>query len=219
MAPVSEPVFFEAGRAGWLGHSPFAQSALTASISHVGSWVPSSAMVSSFMNFAAQEMATVAERHEVRRVTSLNPSCLLAFAVIILALPAAAQTIVDGDTIKLKGTTYRLMGIDAAEKDQACNDGWAAGRAAIGYLRDLVQDGEVACEPVAKRRDGATLALCTVDGDDLGAAMVAAGMAWASTRHGRNYIGEEAQANIDRLGVHGHDCVTAWNWRIHQRRR
>ena len=101
----------------------------------------------------------------------------------------------------------------------SCIDGWAAGRAAIGYLRDLVQDREVDCEAVAKRRDGATLALCSADGDDLGAAMVAAGMAWASTRHGNSYIGEEAQANFDRLGVHGHDCTPAWNWRIHQRRR
>lgn len=172
-----------------------------------------------FMDSVAQETATMARRQEVRRIGNRHPGCWLAFAALILALPAAAQTVIDGDTIKLKGTTYRLYGIDAAEKEQACIDGWAAGRAAIGHLRDLVQDGEVACEAVAKRRDGATLALCTVDGDDLGAAMVAAGMAWASARHGSNYIGEEAQANFDRLGVHGHDCAPAWSWRIHQRRR
>lgn len=68
------------------------------------------------------------------------------FAAAILALPAAAQTIVDGDTITVRGTTYRLYGIDAAEKEQHCTDGWAAGRAAISYLRGLVQDHEVACE-------------------------------------------------------------------------
>ena len=161
----------------------------------------------------------MAQRQTVRRIGKRHPSCWLSFAAIILALPAAAQAVVDGDTIKLKGTTYRLYGIDAAEKEQACLDGWAAGRAATGYLRDLVQDREVACEAVAKRHDGATLALCTVDGDDLGAAMVAAGMAWTSTRYGNTYIAEEAQANFDRLGVHGHDCAPAWNWRIQQRRR
>jgi endonuclease YncB( thermonuclease family) len=171
------------------------------------------------MNSMAKETATGAQRHGARRMRNRHPSCWLTFAAVILALPAAAQTIVDGDTIKLKGTTYRLYGIDAAEKEQVCTDGWAAGRAAIGYLRDLVQDHEVACEAVAKGRSGPPLALCTVDGEDLGAAMVAAGMAWASTRYSNDYVDEEAQANIDRLGVHDHDCAPAWFWRTRQRRR
>ena len=167
----------------------------------------------------AKETATGAQRHGARRIGNRPPSCWLTFAVVILALPAAAQTIVDGDTIKLEGTTYRLYGVDAAEKEQTCTDGWAAGRAAISYLRDLVQDHEVACKAVAKGHSGPTLALCTVDGEDLGAAMVAAGMAWASTRYSNDYVDEEAQANIERLGVHDHDCVPAWVWRTRQRRR
>jgi endonuclease YncB( thermonuclease family) len=169
------------------------------------------------MDSVAQETATVAQRHEARRHG--HPRYWFTFAAAVLALPAAAQTIVDGDTIKVKGTTYRLYGIDAAEKDQHCTDGWAAGRAAISYLSSLVQDQELACEVVAKSRNGATPALCTVGGQDLGAAMVATGMAWASTRHSNDYIDEEAQANIDRLGVHGHDCVPAWDWRPRQQRR
>lgn len=171
------------------------------------------------MASAAQETATVAQRHEARRMSNRHLSRWLAFAAVFLALPAAAQTIIDGDTIRLKGTTYRLYGIDAAEKEQTCSDGWAAGRAAISHLRDLVQDREVACEAVARSRNGPTLALCTVDGEDLGVAMVAAGMAWASTRHSHDYISEEAQANIDRLGVHGHDCTPAWSWRTRHQRR
>jgi endonuclease YncB( thermonuclease family) len=171
------------------------------------------------MDPVAQETAACTQRQEARRIGNRRPTCWLTVAAVILALPAAAQTIVDGETIKLKGTTYRLYGIDAAEKEQVCADGWAAGRAAIGYLRDLVQDHEVACEAVAKGRSGPPLALCTVDGEDLGAAMVAAGMAWASTRHSNDYVDEEAQANIDRLGVHDHDCAPAWVWRTRQRRR
>lgn len=170
------------------------------------------------MDFVARETATVAQRREARRIGNCHPRCWLAFAAVILALPAAAQTIVDGDTIKLKGTTYQLYGIDAAEKEQVCADGWAAGRAAVSYLRDLMQDREVICESVAGSRTGGTLALCTAGGEDLGAAMVAAGMAWASPRHSNDYIGKEAQANIDRLGVHDHDCAPAWEWRTHQRR-
>lgn len=154
-----------------------------------------------------------------RPIGNRHSTCWLAVAAVILALPAAAQTIVDGDTIRLEGTTYRLYGIDAAEKEQVCTDGWTAGRAATSHLRDLVQDSEVACEAVAKGRGGPTPALCTADGEDLGAAMVAAGMAWAATRDSNDYVGEEAQANFDRLGVHDHDCAPAWVWRTRQRRR
>jgi endonuclease YncB( thermonuclease family) len=171
------------------------------------------------MNIEPQEWATVAQQHETQRGGKRNRGCWLAFAAVILAWPAVAQTVVDGDTIKLKGTTYQLYGIDAAEKEQACADGWAAGRAAIIHLHNLMQDGEVACEAVAKDRFGPGLAVCTVDGEDLGAAMVAAGMAWAFLRHASEYIDEEAQANIDRLGVHNHGCMRAWDWRALQRRR
>ena len=42
---------------------------------------------------------------------------------LTLATPVFAQTAIDGDTIKLDGTTYRLWGIDAPESKQACG-GW-----------------------------------------------------------------------------------------------
>lgn len=65
--------------------------------------------------------------------------------LLILAAPAAAQTIVDGDTLKLNGTTYRLWGMDAPETRQLCADGWPAGRAALSFLRDLTHDKTVIC--------------------------------------------------------------------------
>lgn len=52
---------------------------------------------------------------------------------------AVAQTVTDGDTLKLAGTTYRLLGIDAAEARQACADGWPAGRIASEYMVELVR--------------------------------------------------------------------------------
>jgi endonuclease YncB( thermonuclease family) len=43
----------------------------------------------------------------------------LSFRALVLltsvTLPAGAQTVTDGDTIKLDGTTWRLWGIDAPE--------------------------------------------------------------------------------------------------------
>jgi endonuclease YncB( thermonuclease family) len=94
-----------------------------------------------------------------------------------------AQTVVDGDTIKLDVTTYRIWGIDSAETKQACGDGWMAGKEATTAMLDLVRGRPIACEAKAKDRYGRTVALCRADGRDLGAAMVSAGMAWAFTRY------------------------------------
>ena len=41
-------------------------------------------------------------------------------ATVLFTVPAAAESVrtIDGDTIKLDGTIYRLWGIDAAEQGQ-----------------------------------------------------------------------------------------------------
>ena len=65
---------------------------------------------------------------------------LLAFAILaaMACSPATAQTVVDGDTIKLAGVTWRLFGIDAKEMHQRCGD-WPAGRTASLHLQELVK--------------------------------------------------------------------------------
>ena len=83
-----------------------------------------------------------------------------AIALLLLAMPASAQTVTDGDTIKLNGTTYRLWGIDAAETKQSCADGWPAGREASTYLYGLIRGHAVTCEPKTTDRYGRTVALC-----------------------------------------------------------
>jgi endonuclease YncB( thermonuclease family) len=51
---------------------------------------------------------------------------VIAALALLLAAPAFAQTITDGDTIKLNGATWRLWGIDAPELHQTCRDRWPA---------------------------------------------------------------------------------------------
>ena len=138
-------------------------------------------------------------------------------AFLLFALPAAAQSITDGDTIKLGSVSYRIWGIDAAETKQLCADGWPAGRAATTYMRELVRDRSITCEPKTTDRYGRTVALCRADGEDLGAAMVRAGHAWAFIRYSRDYITQEQQARAEGLGIHAHDCTPAWEWRAQQK--
>lgn len=142
---------------------------------------------------------------------------LLSLLAAVASLPVAAQGVVDGDTLRLSGTTYRLWGIDAPESKQACVDGWAAGAHAAAHLAALIRDKTVVCEPRTIDRYGRAVALCRAGGMDLSAAMVGAGHAWAFVRYSADYVAQESQARGQRLGLHGHGCQPAWDWRAAQR--
>ncbi|WP_425065586.1 thermonuclease family protein [Reyranella sp.] len=140
-----------------------------------------------------------------------------AMLVSLLASPLGAQSVTDGDTLRVDGTTYRLWGIDAPELKQDCPDGWPAGRLAATHLASLLAGRNVICQRRDTDRYGRTVAICRVGGEDLGALMVRDGFAWAFTRYSRYYVPEEAAARVGRAGVHGHDCITAWDWRATRR--
>lgn len=132
---------------------------------------------------------------------------------VAVGLPAWGQNVIDGDTLELGGTTYRLYGVEAADLNQTCADGWSAGRAARAYLRDLVGSREITCSPLMGEREGETEAICRADGVDLGAAMVTGGYALAFVPYSARYISQEEAAVAARRGVHAHDCLTPWAWR------
>lgn len=128
-----------------------------------------------------------------------------------------AQTITDGDTLKLGDTTYRLWGIDAPESQQTCPDGWPAGRLAATQLQTLIKGRPVVCEAKDTDRYGRTVAICRAGGEDLSALMVRSGMAWAFVRYSRDYMDQEARARADRVGVYAHQCEPPWEWRARNR--
>jgi endonuclease YncB( thermonuclease family) len=122
--------------------------------------------------------------------------------LVLLAMPAGAQTVVGGDTIKLDGTTYRIWGIDASETKQACQDGWMAGKEQTAALLNLVKGRTVTCEAKMTATAG-SVALCRPDGIDLRAAVVSAGTpgrspATAATRSARR----------ERRSAHVLACLT-----------
>jgi endonuclease YncB( thermonuclease family) len=137
----------------------------------------------------------------------------LALLLILLATDARAQTVIDGDTLKLNGTTFRLHGIDAPEISQTCENGWLAGAYAAGVLRGLLDGRLVICIPKTQDRYGRTVALCLADGMDVGAEMVRQGMAWSFRRYSHDYDAHEAAARTEGIGVHGAGCIPAWHHR------
>lgn len=121
---------------------------------------------------------------------------------------------IDGNTIRMDGTTYRLWGIDAPELDQRCYpQGWRAGIVAARALADMIGRRPVTCEAKGQDGLGRTVALCRAGGRDLGAAMVVSGMALAAAAEGSDYVGQEVQAMRARVGVHAHACLAPSEWR------
>src|SRR5260370_24290097 len=96
---------------------------------------------------------------------------VLVAAFALAASPAFAESVrvVDGDTLRVDGVTYRLWGIDAPESGQPCADGWPAGQTATEHLRALIGDHHVTCEPRTLDRHRRTVPICRPAARDLGA--------------------------------------------------
>jgi endonuclease YncB( thermonuclease family) len=142
--------------------------------------------------------------------------------LLLVAIPALAQqppVILDGDTLKFGHERVRLYGIDAPELTQTCDGGlWNAGRIAREALVEIIGDRPVTCEMVDwDRRYNQPVSRCLAGGADVSAEMVSRGMAWAFVRYSREFVGLERQVATEKRGVHGHDCVPAWQWRANRR--
>ena len=96
-------------------------------------------------------------------------------ALLLLTTPALAEPIVgrasviDGDTLDVRGTRIRLHGIDAPESGQTCKDAagkdYRCGQAAA--LSDRIGAAPIACEPRDTDRYGQTVAVCRKGAEDL----------------------------------------------------
>lgn len=136
-----------------------------------------------------------------------------AFVVLLaLTLPAAAAepimgraSVVDGDTLDVRGTRIRLHGIDAPESAQLCQDragkDYRCGQAAALALADRIGEATVSCEPRDVDRYGRTVAVCRRGGEDLNGWLVGQGHAVAYRRYSLDYVGQEATAKAARLGI------------------
>jgi len=141
--------------------------------------------------------------------------------VLALIAPAASAgsmvKVVDGDTIDVGGTRYRLHGIDAPEAGQMCQtaagDIWPCGQDATHFIETLVAGRTVDC--TAKGRDpyGRVIASCRAGDKDIGAEMVSAGFAWAFRKYSDDYVGLEDKANARRVGVWQGENEAPWEYR------
>ncbi|PWL33378.1 MAG: succinoglycan biosynthesis protein, partial [Marivita sp. XM-24bin2] len=120
-------------------------------------------------------------------------------AYLVAATASLADVrVVDGDTLEMDGTTYRINGIDAPEYGQKCasktGGTWACGKEAVDALVGYVSGKDVQCDSMAEDGFGRTVATCFANGTDIGALMVELGWAWAFVKYSDVYVAEEAIA-------------------------
>ena len=138
--------------------------------------------------------------------------------VLFSIAPAAAQTVVDADTLKIGDQLVRLYGIDVPDRQQSCDDGaWFPRPRAMAALVRYIGDRKVECFQVyTDQKTGQPVSLCYAGSDDLQAFMVGQGWAWVIRPDTLKYIDYERQAMALRRGVHGHKCERADRWRRRQ---
>jgi endonuclease YncB( thermonuclease family) len=149
----------------------------------------------------------------------------LVFA-LVLATPAVAETIVgrasviDGDTVEIRGQRIRLSGVDAPESGQLCQvengKNYRCGQKAALALSDKIGTANVSCEQTDTDRYGRVVATCSLNGEDLNRWLVSQGHALAYRQYGGDaYDAEEEEAKGAKRGVWVGPFTPPWDWRRH----
>ncbi len=148
---------------------------------------------------------------------------VIAVMLSIPAVVATAQTatvgppeVIDGETLRLGGTTFRLHGIDAPDLAQRCEirgRAYDCGRVSMTALMDLVAGVEIRCVARPGATGGPVAANCFATGYDLSEGMVHTGWALAMPRHGTKYAGIEAKARKAKRGLWQGKFTLPWEWR------
>jgi endonuclease YncB( thermonuclease family) len=130
---------------------------------------------------------------------------LLAASMVMAQTATGQIRVIDGDTFDIGGHRVRLHGVDAPEAGQTCQDArgrdWRCGAWVSREVRALYQGKTARCEVVTRDRYDRIVARCRVQGQDMGAALVSAGLAFAYRRYAMDYDLMEKQAAASDRGI------------------
>ncbi len=157
-----------------------------------------------------------------RGVTTALRSIAIAAMILVPVVAAQAQTVaegppevIDGETVRIGGETFRLHGIDAPDLAQTCElrgRSYNCGRVSMTALMDLVAGVNIRCVPRSTSAAAPT-ANCFATGYDLSEGMVHTGWALAMPRHGTKYARIEAKAKNAKRGLWKGKFTLPWEWR------
>jgi endonuclease YncB( thermonuclease family) len=118
---------------------------------------------------------------------------LLALLLALVVPPAAANGrlvgrthAIDGDTLVVAGIHVRLQGVAAPEIEHPGQpEPEPGGPEAAAFMTKLVEGRTLVCALTGERTRGRPVAVCRVDGQDVGAAVIAAGLARDCPRYSK----------------------------------
>ena len=151
--------------------------------------------------------------------TVVVPSCLVWQRSSVPSLTGRAS-VIDGDTLEIRGTRIRLHGIDAPESGQECSvrgKRSRCGQRAALALADKIGKATVSCEPKDRDRYGRMVAQCFVNGEDLGEWLTLNGWAVAYVYYSYEYTRAETVAKAGLRGIWAGEFVLPWEWRRSKR--
>jgi endonuclease YncB( thermonuclease family) len=130
----------------------------------------------------------------------------LIFAACLCASTAQADnlagqaSIIDGDTIEIHGTRIRLWGVDAPESSQLCRGEdslqYRCGAKAANELDAFIARRLVDCSPISLDQYRRTVAVCSIDGVDLGDWLVRNGLALDWPQYSKGKYDEAQRALV-----------------------
>ena len=136
--------------------------------------------------------------------------------------------IIDGDTVHINSKKIRLEGIDAPEIRQQCQKVFLKISAIIGFsfkknyscgviskkkLVNKIKTSQINCISSGRDRYKRYLATCYKDGINLNKWMVRNGLAVAYKRYSKDYLGDEAHAKENKLGLWKGSFIRPEKWR------
>lgn len=147
---------------------------------------------------------------DINRMSKIIFFFILAVGILSVTLAFAGSPngqirVIDGDTIDVGGTRVRLHGIDAPEANQTCQSDqgvtWNCGAWVSREVRAQFQGKQARCEALDRDRYDRIVARCSVAGQDMGATLVAQGLAFAYRRYSMDYDLIEKQAAAADRGL------------------
>lgn len=112
--------------------------------------------------------------------------------------------IINTASLSVNGKRIVLFGVDPMMKDQPCfvdNRGWDCGTAAQRILMNLIGREPVTCNPRLVELTGRIYAKCFVNNQDIGLALVEAGMALTVPEETNEYDVAQQEAMKKKAGI------------------